>query len=225
MPRGTVRSPLRAQYRSAPRRPQHALQTAWDGATGRCRPKHREASHRPGTGAVTGARSCPSPPRTRKTLVRPPRTSPEPLREGRGATGCWRSSAHRPEPSAPSSATSVRSAPIRQASMKRVPARSARARSAPVRSTRMRSVLAGWRVRRRSWSRASARPASCCSRSPALFDLVLDVAPDGVVEGLVDVAAVDPRDFVELSVGEADEDLAGVVGAVVGGPPTCRPWP
>ncbi|WP_326806461.1 MULTISPECIES: hypothetical protein [unclassified Streptomyces] len=58
-----------------------------------------------------------------------------------------------------------------------------------------------------------------------MFDLVLDVAPDGVVEGLVDVAAVDPRDFVELSVGEADEDLAGVVGAVVGGPPTCRPWP
>ncbi|EST18452.1 hypothetical protein [Streptomyces roseochromogenus] len=42
----------------------------------------------------------------------------------------------------------------------------------------------------------------------------LDVMPDGVVEGLVDVVAVDPRDFVELSVGEADPDLAGVVGVV-----------
>ncbi|MFC9219302.1 hypothetical protein ACFT8W_00505 [Streptomyces hygroscopicus] len=50
---------------------------------------------------------------------------------------------------------------------------------------------------------------------PALFDLGLDVAPEGVVEGLVDVVAVDPADLVQLSVGEADPDLAGVVGVVV----------
>jgi hypothetical protein len=31
---------------------------------------------------------------------------------------------------------------------------------------------------------------------PALFDLGLDVAPEGVVEGLVDMIPVDPRDFV-----------------------------
>ncbi|MFE5302161.1 hypothetical protein [Streptomyces sp. NPDC056632] len=34
------------------------------------------------------------------------------------------------------------------------------------------------------------------------------------LKGLVDVVAADPRDFVELAVGEADEDLAGVVGGL-----------
>ncbi|MEV7283032.1 hypothetical protein AB0O01_00430 [Streptomyces sp. NPDC093252] len=36
----------------------------------------------------------------------------------------------------------------------------------------------------------------------ALFDLGLDVTPDGFIEGLVDVVAMDPRDLVELAVGE-----------------------
>ncbi|MFF4756639.1 hypothetical protein ACWD5R_43260 [Streptomyces sp. NPDC002514] len=50
---------------------------------------------------------------------------------------------------------------------------------------------------------------------PALGDFAADVAPDLVVEGLVDVVAVDPRDLVELPVAEAGPDLAGVVGVVV----------
>ncbi|MGN5376925.1 hypothetical protein ACQ4WX_02685 [Streptomyces lasalocidi] len=38
-----------------------------------------------------------------------------------------------------------------------------------------------------------------------------DVLPGGAVERLVDVVAVDPRDLCEVSVGQADPYLAGVV--------------
>ncbi len=41
------------------------------------------------------------------------------------------------------------------------------------------------------------------------------VLPGVVVERLVDVVAVDPRNLSELTVGQADPDLADVVGVVV----------
>ncbi|MFH9426563.1 hypothetical protein [Streptomyces sp. NPDC017529] len=42
-----------------------------------------------------------------------------------------------------------------------------------------------------------------------------DVLPGVVAERLVDVVAVDPGDFGERAVGQADPDLADVVGIVV----------
>ncbi|MFH9355580.1 hypothetical protein [Kitasatospora sp. NPDC017646] len=49
-----------------------------------------------------------------------------------------------------------------------------------------------------------------------------DVVPGAVVEGLVDVVAVDPGDLGQVgAVGQADPDLAQVVGVVVDLPPAC----
>lgn len=49
----------------------------------------------------------------------------------------------------------------------------------------------------------------------AVNGLGADVLPGAFVEGPVDVVAVDPRDLGEFAVGEADPDLAHVVGVVV----------
>lgn len=49
----------------------------------------------------------------------------------------------------------------------------------------------------------------------AVLGVGADVLPGVVVERLVDVIAVDPRDFGEVTVGEANPDLAHVVGVVV----------
>lgn len=49
----------------------------------------------------------------------------------------------------------------------------------------------------------------------AVNGLGADVLPGAFVEGPVDVVAVDPRNLGEFTVGEADPDLAHVVGVVV----------
>ncbi len=54
---------------------------------------------------------------------------------------------------------------------------------------------------------------------PAPGDGVLEVLPQLIAEGLVDVVGVDPRDRREAAVTEADPDPAGVVGVVVDLPP------
>ncbi|GAA2274401.1 hypothetical protein [Kitasatospora sp. NPDC001175] len=52
---------------------------------------------------------------------------------------------------------------------------------------------------------------------PAPGDGVLEVLPQLVAEGLVDVVGVDPRDRREAAVAGADPDPAGVVGVGWGG--------
>ncbi len=48
-----------------------------------------------------------------------------------------------------------------------------------------------------------------------LGDFALDMAPRLVVERLVDVVAVDPRDLMEPPVAQARPDLAGIMRVVV----------
>ncbi|MEU3903874.1 hypothetical protein AB0F20_08655 [Streptomyces goshikiensis] len=52
----------------------------------------------------------------------------------------------------------------------------------------------------------------------AVFDLGFEVLPQVIAEGLVDVVAMDPADLGQLPVGQAEPDLPGVVGGVVGFP-------